>query len=100
MLFLYYFSSHHHSSKFEETTSLVKTAEETMKVMTAFDTNSDQKLSFKEFALFVEEFTKTCGADVNDMIDFMIVTSALKENSDQEKRYIQSLGSGVVGYWD
>ena len=69
--------------------------------MTTYDSNEDSKLDINEFALFIEEFTKTCGADhVNDMIDFMIVTSALKENSEQEKRYIQSMGSGIVGYWD
>ena len=59
-------------SKFEETTSLNTTVEESIKVMNAFDTNADQKLDQKEFALFIARFAETCGANLSGMIDFMI----------------------------
>ena len=70
--------------KFESTTSLNTTVEESIKVLNAFDTNADQSLDHKEFALFITQFVKTCGADLSEMIDFMIVTSALKDSKEMD----------------
>ena len=86
-------------SKFEETTSLNTTVEESIKVMNAFDTNADQKLDQKEFALFIARFAETCGANLSGMIDFMIVASALKNNSDSEQKYIKSISASDIYYW-
>ena len=68
-------------------------------MLTAFDTNSDQQLDPKEFALFVTKFTNTCGADLHKMLDFMIVTSVLKENSEAEQKFIASIGASDIYYW-
>ena len=67
--------------------------------MNAFDSNSDSKLDLNEFALFIAKFAKTCGASLSGMIDFMIVTSALKNNSESEQKYIQSITASDIYYW-
>ena len=85
--------------KFEETTSLNTTVEETLSVLNAFDTTSDQKLNPEEFALFITKFAKTTGANLSGMIDFMIVASALKHNSVSEQKYIQSITTSDLYYW-
>lgn len=85
--------------KFEETTSLNTTVEETLSVLNAFGTNSDQKLNPEEFGLFITKFAKTTGANLSGMIDFMIVASALKHNKDSEQKYIQSITTSDLYYW-
>jgi hypothetical protein len=73
--------------------------EESIKVMNDFDTNDDQQLDRNEFALFVARFSSVLDADMHEMVDFMIVTSAMKENSETEKKYIQSIGESDIYYW-
>lgn len=75
------------------------TVEESIKVMNDFDTNDDQQLDRNEFALFVARFSNVLDADMHEMVDFMIVTSAMKENSETEKKYIQSIGESDIYYW-
>ena len=76
-----------------------KTVEESIKVMTEFDVDGNQKLDRNEFALFVAKFSSMLGSDVHDMIDFMIVTTALKDNSESEEKYIKSIGASDIYYY-
>jgi hypothetical protein len=78
---------------------LEKTVGESIKVINDFDTDGDQKLDRHEFALFVARFTEACEADLDEMIDFMIVTSALKDNSASCEQYILSLSAPHVYDW-
>ena len=98
---LFYLTYNYYYSyrKFEETTSLNTTVEETLSVLTAFSSNADQKLTVQEFALFITKFAKTTGANLSGMIDFMIVASALKHNSASEQKYIQSITTSDLYYW-
>lgn len=73
--------------------------EESIKVMNDFDTDGDQTLDRNEFACFVTRFAYQLEADFHEMVDFMIVTSAMKENSETERRYIKSIGASDVYYW-
>ena len=68
-------------------------------MMKNFDTDSDDSLDRNEFALFVVTFANTLGTDLHEMIDFMIVASALKDNSEDEKKYIKSLTASDIYYW-
>jgi hypothetical protein len=74
--------------------------DESIKVLTTFDTNSDEKLDRNEFAFFVAKFSNTLGADMHEIIDFMIVTTALKESSECEEKYIKSIGACDIYLWD
>jgi Ca2+-binding EF-hand superfamily protein len=73
--------------------------EESIKVMNDFDTNDDQQLDRNEFALFVARFSNVLDADMHEMVDFMIVTSAMKENSETEKKYIRSIREYDIYRW-
>jgi len=74
-----------------------KTAEETMQVMSAFDKNQDGQLHKRDFASFIVNFAKSAGLQLIDLLDFMIVVCALKENTAAEEEYMSSiLGGGVV----
>lgn len=85
--------------KFAETRTLQQTVDEAITVMKSFDTNSDDSLDRDEFALFVVKFASALGADLHEMVDFMIVASALKDNSEEEKKYIKSLTASDIYYW-
>jgi hypothetical protein len=64
--------------------------------MSTFDISHDGGLNREEFAVFVIKFATLLRSDLNDMIDFMIVTTALKENTEAEKKYMNAVGSGQV----
>ncbi|CAB9520841.1 expressed unknown protein [Seminavis robusta] len=85
--------------KFQETTNLQDCVSETIKIMENFDADSDQQLNRQEFSAFLAKFASTQGSAFLDMVDFMIVTTALKENNDKEKAYIESLSAGDIYYW-
>jgi Ca2+-binding EF-hand superfamily protein len=82
--------------KFEESTTLETTVDETASIMSTFDISHDGGLNREEFAVFVIKFATLLRSDLNDMIDFMIVTTALKENTEAEKKYMNAVGSGQV----
>ena len=82
--------------KFEESTTLEATVDETASIMSSFDISHDGGLHREEFAVFVIKFATLLRSDLNDMIDFMIVTTALKENTEAEKKYMNAVGSGHI----
>ena len=53
--------------------------------------NNDGRLSREEFATLVAAFAKAARVSTHELIDFMVVTSALKDNSRIEKAYIKSV---------
>ena len=72
------------------------TVNEAIELMDAFDVDRDQKLNCQEFVLFIVQFAKLAETDLDDLLDFMIVTSALKENDEAEVKYLKSLMEGDV----
>ena len=62
-----------------------------MKVLKTFDTDGDKRLDRSEFALFLVKFCDAVGANFDEIIDFMIVTTALKENSAEEEKFIKCI---------
>jgi hypothetical protein len=51
-------------------------------------------------SLLFPKFSNNLGTDINGMIDFMIVTTVLKESSKCEEKYIKSIGAGNIYLWD
>ena len=70
-----------------------KTVEEAMHVMDAFDSDHSGALNKEQFASFVVNFAVTATVDLVDMLDFMLVVMALKNNSDAEKHYVKTIGN-------
>ena len=77
--------------KFHEAKDVETTVEESMEAMISFDTDRDQKLDRKEFAEFLIQFAATANVSLNELIDFMVVSSSLKDNSEAETAYISSV---------
>jgi hypothetical protein len=70
--------------------SLDESKDQATFVMVGFDEDSNQKLDPAEFARVVVNYARTLDVDLHDMIDFMCVTSALKDNTDYEKAYAKA----------
>ena len=68
--------------------------EESKHVMEHFDNNHSGNLDKQEFSSFVVNFATSAGVDLLDMIDFMLVVMALKDNAEAEKEYVMT----VQGY--
>jgi hypothetical protein len=79
--------------KFHETKELDETLEEGLAAMLSFDENQDQMLDRREFATFLARFAKAAHVPLHELIDFMVVTSAVKDNSQVERAYIDSVKS-------
>ena len=62
-----------------------------MQVIRSFDMDHDGKLSREEFARLLTAFAQTSLVSTHELIDFMVVTSAVKDNSTVEKAYIKSV---------
>jgi len=68
--------------------------EETTHVIHTFNKNADGKLNKQEFATFIVNFASTANIELVDMLDFMIVVSALKDNTEAEQEYLKAIGRG------
>lgn len=65
--------------------------EESKHVMKHFDNSHSGNLDKQEFASFVVNFATTAAVDLLDMLDFMLVVMALKENAEAEKEYVKEV---------
>mmetsp|Transcript_18706 Transcript_18706/g.37956 ORF Transcript_18706/g.37956 Transcript_18706/m.37956 type:complete len:441 (-) Transcript_18706:109-1431(-) len=78
--------------KFQEAKKVSITVEECISAMLAFDTDDDAKLDVTEFAGFLIKFADATNVGLTELVDFMVVTSALKDNNDAENEYIKAIG--------
>lgn len=91
--------------KFQETTAMDDCIHESVTIMNKFDATHEGRLGRSEFAQFLVTFAQQAKQQKNttstflDLVDFMIVTTALKTNSDAEKAYIESLSAGDLYYY-
>eukprot|EP00542_Grammatophora_oceanica_P020638 CAMPEP_0194047640 /NCGR_PEP_ID=MMETSP0009_2-20130614/25089_1 /TAXON_ID=210454 /ORGANISM="Grammatophora oceanica, Strain CCMP 410" /LENGTH=514 /DNA_ID=CAMNT_0038693309 /DNA_START=184 /DNA_END=1728 /DNA_ORIENTATION=- len=79
--------------KFHEAKEVDKTVEESVEAFLAFDDNNDQVLDRQEFATLLAQFARAARVPLHELIDFMVVTSAVKDNSSVEQAYIESVKS-------
>lgn len=82
--------------KFQDAKDMDATLEESVAAMLQFDENDDQQFDRTEFAIFLTKFSSTVGVDLHELIDFMVVTSALKDNDEAEKEYVDSIKAAAV----
>lgn len=45
-----------------------------------------------QFARFLSKFAKAARTELDELIDFMVVQSALKDNDEAEEAYVKTLG--------
>ena len=87
-------------SKFEEKTDLYNTVEETISIMNKFDEDGDQQLDFGEFASFIAKFASMSDLSLLDLVDSMIVATAIRENSKEDVDFSNSIGKNDIEYWN
>jgi len=81
--------------KFQEAKDVDETVEESISTMITFDANHDGKLDKAEFAHFMEQLAISSDVEINELLDFMVVTSAMKENGMEERQYVEYIGKKV-----
>ena len=75
------------------------TVEEATSVMETFDKDKNG-LTKQEFASFLVNFAKTAKTNLVDMLNFMLVTAALLENTEAENEFMKDIGGGSrFDYW-
>jgi len=78
--------------KFQDAKNLAITVDESISAMLAFDSDKNGQLDRGEFAHFLAKFAKTAHTALDELIDFMVVQSALRDNDEAEKAYVKALG--------
>jgi Ca2+-binding EF-hand superfamily protein/Arc/MetJ-type ribon-helix-helix transcriptional regulator len=82
--------------KFQEAMEIEESVQQAALTMLAFDENSDQKLDRVEFALAITNYAKALEADPLDLIDFMVVVSALGDDDATEKAYLKAIAPSIT----
>jgi hypothetical protein len=77
--------------KFQEAKDIDSTVDETVAALLSFDRDNDQQLDRQEFAQFLVQFAASGNVPLSELIDFMVVSSSLKGNSEAEADYIASI---------
>jgi Ca2+-binding EF-hand superfamily protein len=77
--------------KFQQAKDMESTVDDTVAALMSFDTDGDQQLDKNEFAQFLVQFAASCNVPISDLLDFMVVSSSLKDNSEAEADYIASI---------
>jgi Ca2+-binding EF-hand superfamily protein len=81
--------------KFQQAMDIEESVQEAALAMLAFDSNQDQKLDRVEFAVALTSFAKSVGVDPLDLVDFMVVVSALADDDETEKAYLKAITPSI-----
>lgn len=77
--------------KYQEAMDIEESVQRAALVMLAFDDEGNQKLSREDFALCLIKYAKALESDLHELVDFMCVTSVLKDNDEFEQAYIKAI---------
>lgn len=73
---------------------------ESINVLFSFDKDGDLVLNRAEFGKLFSSLATTNGVDLQDMLGYMLVKSALHDCSDSEKKYIATVLDGDLSFGD
>lgn len=76
--------------KFQSNKELDETFNETLSALLSVDNNDDKLLDRQEFSHFIQNLAASCGADIDDLVDFMILQSAYVDSSVEESKQVNS----------
>lgn len=82
--------------KFSVAKDLESTMEAAMATVINFDTDSDAKLDETEFAVALVKIAKAIEVDLHDLVDFLVVVSALRDADTAEEKFIQSHSKSIT----
>jgi hypothetical protein len=69
---------------------MTTTMDEVKQVMSSFDKTKVGSLNLEEFSRFILSFAKAAGIKLLDMLDFMIVVTAVHVNTEAELEFIKN----------
>jgi len=75
--------------KFQAQIDVVCSVDDACAIFNMFDDDGNQELDFSEFASFIEEYGKQNGADIHELLDCMIVTTALNKNTAEDVEFLR-----------
>lgn len=82
--------------KFQDAMDIEESVQDAALVMLGFDANNDQKLDRVEFAVALTSYARELEVDPVDLIDFMVVVSALADDDELEKEYLKAIAPSVT----
>lgn len=82
--------------KFSVAKDLESTMETAMATVVTFDADADAKLDETEFAVALVKIAKEVEIDLHDLVDFLVVVSALKDADTAEEKFIQSHSKSIT----
>jgi Ca2+-binding EF-hand superfamily protein len=77
--------------KFKESQHLDATVSESLDAVIAFDQDGDGQLDKKEFGDLLRRFAAVSGVGMHELLDFMLIQSAMIDTDNKEKAYIAAM---------
>jgi Ca2+-binding EF-hand superfamily protein len=77
--------------KFKETQNLDTAVSESADAVVAFDQDGDGQLDKKEFGDLLRKFAAVSGVGMHELLDFMLIQSAVVDTDNKEKAYIAAM---------
>lgn len=82
--------------KFQRAVSIDDTIEDALQAIVHFDKDQDQKLGIEELSEILAKFAKAMQIPLNELIDFMVVESAMRDNDEKDRQYVEKIKSRVL----
>lgn len=82
--------------KFQDAMELEDSIQEAAMALLAFDEDNNQKLDRVEFAVALTNYAREAEVNPLDLIDFMVVVSALSDDDEVEQAYLKAIAPSVT----
>jgi hypothetical protein len=82
--------------KFQDAMELEDSIQEAAMALLAFDEDNNQKLDRVEFAVALTNYAREADVNPLDLIDFMVVVSALSDDDEVEQAYLKAIAPSVT----
>ncbi|CAB9512864.1 Stress-induced-phosphoprotein 1 [Seminavis robusta] len=77
--------------KYQSAMDIDESVQRAALAMLAFDQDGNQKLDKEEFAHALTKFARGIEVDLHELIDFLVIVSALSDNDPMESAYIKAI---------
>ena len=82
--------------KFQRGVKTDDTVHDALQAIVHFDKDKDQQLGIEEFSEVLAKFAKAMQIPLNELIDFMVVESAMRDNDEKDRQYVEKIKSRVL----
>jgi hypothetical protein len=82
--------------KFQRAMKTDDTVHDALQAIVHFDKDGDQQLGIEEFSQILAKFAKAMQIPLKELIDFMVVESAMCDNDEKDRQYLEKIKSRVL----